>query len=96
MATQQFEVVDMESLRPHYALTLAHWSQRLESRQVEAAGLVGERRLRIWRIYLAGCSYAFQQGWINLYQMLGSKQVEPGLTRLPLTRDWIYARRART
>ncbi|MFN9911430.1 MAG: hypothetical protein ACK53L_02530 [Pirellulaceae bacterium] len=37
-------------------MTLAHWSQRLESRQVEAAGLVGERRLRIWRIYLAGCS----------------------------------------
>lgn len=92
MAAQQFEVIDVESLRPHYALTLAHWSQRLESRRVEAAELVGERRLRIWRVYLAGCSHAFQQGWINLYQILGSKQTEPGPTGLPLTRDWIYAR----
>lgn len=91
MAAQQFEVVDVESLRPHYALTLGHWSRRLESRLVEAADIVGERRLRIWRIYLAGCSHAFRQGWINLYQMLGSKQVEPGLTGLPLTRDWLYA-----
>jgi cyclopropane-fatty-acyl-phospholipid synthase len=30
-SAQGFEVADVESLRPHYALTLRHWSERLES-----------------------------------------------------------------
>lgn len=92
MSSAGFEVVDVESLRRHYALTLAHWSQRLEARLAQAAALVDEQRLRVWRLYLAGCSHAFERGWINLYQLLGSKQQAAGLTDLPLTREWIYAR----
>ncbi|MCU0765267.1 MAG: class I SAM-dependent methyltransferase [Burkholderiaceae bacterium] len=90
MAAAGFEIVDVESLRPHYALTLAQWSRRLEQRLQEAAGQVPERVLRVWRIYLAGCSHGFAQGWMNLYQVLGSLQVAPGPTELPLTRRWIY------
>jgi len=85
-----FEVFDVESLRPHYALTLAHWSRRLEQRLPEAARQVSERTLRVWRVYLAGCSHGFAQGWMNLYQILGSRQVAPGATELPLTRSWMY------
>ena len=85
-----FEVVDVESLRRHYALTLAHWSRRLEQRLQEAARQVSERTLRIWRVYLAGCSHGFAQGWMNLHQILASRQVAPGPTELPLTRQWIY------
>jgi len=83
-------VFDVESLRPHYALTLAHWSRRLEERLREAADQVAERTLRVWRIYLAGCSHGFAQGWMNLYQVLGSRQVAAGATALPLTRRWMY------
>ena len=90
MAAANFEVVDVESLRPHYARTLAHWSRRLESRLDEAARLVSARTLRIWRAYLAGCSYGFQQGWVTIHQMLGSVQRGPGPSALPLTRDWMY------
>jgi len=90
MAAAGFEVFDIESLRPHYALTLAHWSRRLEQRLQQAASQVSERALRVWRLYLAGCSHGFAQGWMNLYQVLGSRQVEPGATELPLTRSWIY------
>src|SRR5690606_28389295 len=43
------EVVDVESLRLHYAKTLAHWSSRLESNLERAAALVPEQTLRIWR-----------------------------------------------
>jgi len=90
MAAAQFEICDVESLRPHYAKTLAHWSRRLESRLDEAARLVNDRTLRIWRAYLAGCSYGFAQGWVSIHQVLGSVQRVPGQTGLPLTRDWMY------
>ena len=90
MSEAGFEVFDVESLRPHYALTLAHWSRRLEQQLQEAARQVSDRTLRVWRLYLAGCSHGFAQGWMNLHQVLGSRQVAPGPTGLPLTRAWLY------
>jgi cyclopropane-fatty-acyl-phospholipid synthase len=90
MSGAGLEVADVESLRPHYARTLAHWSRRLESQLERAAALVSDRTLRIWRAYLAGCSYGFQQGWVSVYQLLGSCQRSAGPTELPATRDWIY------
>jgi len=90
MAAQNFEVYDVESLRPHYARTLAHWSRRLEKQLIAARDLVGERTLRIWRTYLAGSSLAFSQGWLNVYQVLASRQEASGPTELPLTRAWMY------
>ncbi len=90
MSVAGFEVFDVESLRPHYALTLAQWSSRLENQLRQAAALVSEKTLRIWRVYLAGCGYGFAEGWMNLYQVLGSRQAGPGATALPLTRAWMY------
>lgn len=90
MAAQDFEVFDVESLRPHYARTLEQWSRRLERRLAEAAQVIDARRLRVWRVYLAGCSYGFAQGWMNVYQVLASKQTAPGPTALPLSRAWLY------
>lgn len=90
MSAAGFEIFDVESLRPHYALTLSHWSRRLEQRLQEAGKQVSGRTLRVWRVYLAGCSHGFAQGWMNLYQLLGSRQVAAGATELPLTRSWIY------
>lgn len=90
MAAQNFEVYDVESLRPHYARTLALWSHRLETQMESARRLVGERTLRIWRAYLAGTSLGFQQGWMNIYQVLASRQEADGTTELPLTRTWMY------
>ena len=90
MSAAGLEILDVESLRPHYALTLAHWSRRLEERLQEAARQVSGRTLRTWRVYLAGCGYGFAQGWMNLHQILGSRQVAPGATELPLTRGWMY------
>jgi cyclopropane-fatty-acyl-phospholipid synthase len=90
MSAAGFEVFDVESLRPHYALTLAHWSRRLEERLQRARAEVSERSLRVWRVYLAGCGHGFAQGWMNLYQLLGSRQAADGATDLPLTRAWMY------
>ena len=92
MSAAGFEVSDVESLRPHYAKTLEHWSDRLEARLDDALKLVDAKTLRVWRVYLMGCAYGFQQGWMSIHQLLGSKQQEPGLTELPLTREFMYPR----
>ncbi len=90
MGAHNFEVYDVESLRPHYAHTLAIWSRRLEANLDSARMWVGDKTLRIWRAYLAGVSLGFHQGWMNVYQVLASRQEADGPTELPLTRRWIY------
>lgn len=84
------EVVDVESLRLHYAKTLDHWSTRLETHLEQAAVMVPEQTLRIWRLYLAGCAYGFAHGWINLHQILAVKPRADGSHDLPWTRADIY------
>ena len=84
------EVVDVESLRLHYARTLEHWSQGLEQNLDAAANEVPEQILRIWRLYLAGCAYAFTRGWINIHQILATKPHADGSIELPPTRADIY------
>ena len=84
------EEVDVESLRLHYARTLEHWSQRLEQNLDAAAKQVPEKILRIWRLYLAGCAYAFARGWINIHQILATKPHADGSIELPATRADIY------
>jgi cyclopropane-fatty-acyl-phospholipid synthase len=90
MASAGLEVVDVESLRRHYARTCDAWSDNLESKRIDAVRLAGERRYRIWQIYLAGCAYGFSNGWMNLYQVLCSKAENCELRRQPLTRDYMY------
>jgi cyclopropane-fatty-acyl-phospholipid synthase len=91
MSKQDLEVHDVECLRPHYAKTLGRWSAVFEQRLKEASAAAGERTTRIWRIYLAGCAHAFDQGWISVYQVLATRREVPGPTSLPLTRDWMYS-----
>ena len=91
MASAGLEVLDVESLRRHYARTCEAWSTNLEAHRVQAQGIVGERRYRIWQIYLAGCAFGFSNGWMNLYQVLCGKAENSQLKRQPLTRDYMYA-----
>ncbi len=103
VALAGLEDVDVENLRPHYARTLWAWSDALES-QLEAAratlkpGLQGDKSLRAYRIYLAGCALGFEQGWISLHQALlqhraSGRQDEldnPSGQAFPWRRDYIY------
>jgi cyclopropane-fatty-acyl-phospholipid synthase len=90
MAAAGLEAVDVENLRMHYARTLRHWSQRFESAAEAARAEVGDKRFRIWRMYLAGCAYAFEQHWTSIHQIVAVKAGGPGLNPLPLTRDYMY------
>ena len=88
MAGQDLEVLDVENLRPHYAQTLIHWVQRLEAHKDEAIAMVGDKRYRIWAIYMAGCAYAFWRNWSALHQVLAVKQGGAELTPRPWERRY--------
>jgi cyclopropane-fatty-acyl-phospholipid synthase len=90
MSEADFEIHDVECLRPHYARTLEHWSRSFEEKLADAVAASDERTARIWRLYLAGCAYAFEQRWVSVYQVLGSKQAVSGQADVPLTREWMY------
>ncbi|UCE31771.1 MAG: class I SAM-dependent methyltransferase, partial [Burkholderiales bacterium] len=70
-----------------------HWSDAFEANLPKLTDIAGDRRVRIWRAYLAGCAHAFQRGWINIYQLLAVKSVD-GASPLPLTRDYMYSPRS--
>ena len=92
-----FDILDVENLRPHYARTCAIWADRLAEREDEAIALVGERTFRIWKLYLAASSVAFEEGSIYLHQTLASCTGAHATDR-PTTREEIYQdwpRRAR-
>ena len=55
----------------------------------QAIAVAGEKRYRIWQIYLAGCAHGFQNEWMNVYQVLARKEGETS-NPLPLTRDYMY------
>jgi cyclopropane-fatty-acyl-phospholipid synthase len=90
MAAAGLEVCDAESLRRHYARTCDAWAGALEANLERAVHEAGDKRVRIWRIYLAGCAYGFAQGWMNVYQLLACKPAAKGELALPLTRDYMY------
>ena len=106
MARSSLEMVDTESLRPHYARTLWAWSDALES-QLDAARQVlratagnrnAERILRAYRLYLAGSAMCFEHGWISLHQMLATRPdgrledtpLRGAQSDYPFQRDYIY------
>ncbi len=84
-----FEIHDVEGLRPHYAMTLRHWCERLEARSAEALQQVDETTFRVWRLYMAASALEFESGGTGIYQILASKR-HHGLWPLPLTRRDLY------
>jgi len=88
-ASAGLEVADVESLRRHYAQTCLEWAKRLEQSREQAIAAAGDKRYRIWQVYLAGCAHGFEHEWMNIYQVLARK--EGGAANpLPLTRDYMY------
>lgn len=85
-----FEVLDVESLREHYAQTLRHWVHRLEGRHQEALQHVEETTYRIWRLFMSGSARGFEVGRLNLYQSLLGKPSKTGKSGLPRTRKDLY------
>ena len=89
------EILDVENLRRHYAITLDHWAERFDRNWERIRALdprrFNERFRRIWRVYLYGCAEMFRSPASNthLFQIVFSKG-NVSRTSYPMTRDFLY------
>jgi cyclopropane-fatty-acyl-phospholipid synthase len=89
------EVIDVENLRRHYALTLDVWAQRFDAGWAAIQALdparFDERFRRIWMCYLVGCAEMFrcEGGQTHLFQVLFSKG-NVSRAGYPMTRAHLY------
>jgi cyclopropane-fatty-acyl-phospholipid synthase len=83
------EAFDIENLRRHYARTCGLWSERFEAKAAALRAMVDEKTWRIWRVYLAGCAWAFEHDEIALFQVL-CRPSGRAASELPWSRGWLY------
>ncbi|MGQ0547336.1 MAG: class I SAM-dependent methyltransferase [Betaproteobacteria bacterium] len=89
------EVIDIENLRRHYALTLDEWGARFDRNWNKIRALdprkFDERFRRVWRVYLYGCAEMFRSpaGYTHLFQIVFAKG---NITRssYPMSRSFLY------
>ena len=84
-----FKLIDVESLRLHYSMTTGKWAENFEKVVDRVAEKYGDRFVRMWRLFLVGCSSSFRYSGLDIHQLLFSKGLN---NELPLTRDYIYAK----
>ena len=79
MEAEGLEILDVENLRRHYALTLDAWTEKFDANWDAIRAMdpqrFDERFLRIWRTYLIGCAEMFRaaNSQTNLFQIVFSK-----------------------
>jgi len=82
-----FEVLDVEDLRPHYALTCRAWVERLQQHATACLDVVDLATYRTWLLYLAGAAAGFEDGSLSVSQLLLAKR---SCARRHLTREYVY------
>ncbi|MFL9910005.1 class I SAM-dependent methyltransferase [Paraburkholderia sp. RL17-337-BIB-A] len=84
------EVLDVENLRRHYMKTLQMWTSEYERNGSQIREMLGEKKYRIWRVYLAGCAHAFSVDNVAIFQVLCQKSGQPAVS-IPNSRKYMYA-----
>ena len=84
-------VADVEALRLHYAMTTRAWYERCRQHRAEIETLYDARFFRMWTLYLAGATAAFENGGMLVYQI----QYARDRRTLPITRDYMTEAEAR-
>ena len=88
MQLHGFDVQHVESLSQHYGPTLHRWHHNMEQNWDEAVAEVGDNRARLWRLYLAGGAFNFDEGRILVHQVLATRSHEGGHHSFPFRPDW--------
>lgn len=70
-----FYTLDVESLRRHYNKTLLCWRENFNLCRDKIIEDKGEEFARMWELYLAACAATFQNGIVDIHQILVSKGV---------------------
>ncbi|MGO3751977.1 MAG: class I SAM-dependent methyltransferase [Peptoniphilaceae bacterium] len=79
-------LIDLESMRIHYKLTLEEWHRRFVEHWEEIEKVQGERFMRMWDIYLQACAAVFEAGKLDVCQYLIEKGTD---NSRPLTRKYM-------
>ncbi len=66
----RLRVIDVENLAPHYARTLARWSQNFQRVRHRVVAMHDESFARMWWLYLKGAEAAFRWGDLQLWQLV--------------------------
>lgn len=82
-----FEILDVENLRRHYALTCRAWVDRLRANRDGCLRAVDVETWRTWQLYLAGSAVAFEDGGLGIHQVLMARR---GQAHAPMTREYMY------
>jgi len=82
------EVRHEENLREHYAMTLREWGANLERHWHRAVAEVGERRARVWRLYMTISRAGFELNRIQIHQVLGVRLARDGSSGMGLRPTW--------
>lgn len=86
-ADYKYHTLDVESLRLHYRNTLLQWAKRFDDNIDEVRKSFDEKFIRMWRMYLYSCAASFNNGIIDLHQILFVKGIN---NNLPMTREYMY------
>ena len=89
MGVAGFSLLDVESLRLHYARTLDLWADDFERNVEKVRQMFGDAFVRMWRLYLRAASAGFRCGELRVFQVLFAKGLNDDV---PLTRDHVYVR----
>jgi len=95
MENAGLEVVDIENLRRHYALTLDAWAERFDRNWPRIQAIdpkrFDEHFRRVWRVYLYGCAEMFRSpsGRTHLFQIVFAKGNITGRS-YPMSRRFLY------
>lgn len=82
-----YYTVGVESLRRHYKKTLLCWNENFQKNLDKIRGKFDEEFVRMWQLYLCSCAASFNNGVIDLHQIVFTKGVN---NNLPMTRDYLY------
>ena len=88
-AEYNYHTIDVESLRMHYTRTLLEWYKNFQNNKDKVKEMFDEKFIRMWSLYLCSCAAAFNNGVVDLHQILFSKGCN---NDLPMTRVYIYER----
>ena len=77
------QLIDLESLRRDYQLTLEHWTKNFHAVQDKVTEKMGDSFYRMWDMYLQACAASFESSNIDVIQYL---LVQPGNNDIPMNR----------
>lgn len=77
------QLIDLESLRRDYQLTLEHWTNNFHKVQDKVTETMGDSFYRMWDLYLQACAASFESSNIDVIQYL---LVQPSNNDLPMHR----------